>query len=72
MTNEVLAILRFLRNNKLEESDIPWGLADYNHPKKDEWLLYRQQLRDLVANSPDAALDEQGNLINVTWPEMPK
>lgn len=71
MTNEVLAILRFFRNIKLEESDKPWGLADYDHPKKAEWILYRQQLRDLVANSPDATLDENNNLINVEWPSRP-
>ena len=37
-----------------------------------EQTAYRNELRDLPANSPNVALDEQSNLINVTWPEVPE
>lgn len=36
-----------------------------------EQLTYRQALRDLPSNSPNADLDEYGTLINVTWPTKP-
>lgn len=64
--------LREKRGQLLIGSDQPWSMADYSHPRKEEWLAYRQALRDLPANSPNAALDENGNLIGVTWPTPPE
>jgi hypothetical protein len=41
-----------------------------NDEKREQWLFYRQHLRDLPGmSSPD--LDEDGNLVGVEWPEVP-
>jgi hypothetical protein len=66
---EPLRRLREQRNQLLEQSD--W-MAVSDRTMTSEQTAYRQALRDLPANSPNVALDEQGNLINVTWPEMPE
>ena len=66
--------LREQRNDKLKQTD-PYVLPDYPHVSdeiRQAWLDYRQQLRDLPANSPDAQLDlETGKLVNVEWPTEP-
>ena len=64
--------LRQLRNFKLKETDV-YSLPDYPHPNettKQDWLTYRQQLRDLPVNS-SPQLDDDGFLTNVTWPTPP-
>jgi len=61
--------LRQQRNQLLQQSD--W-MANSDVTMSDAWRTYRQALRDLPANSPNVALDEQGNLINVTWPTKPE
>ena len=61
--------LRFKRNEELAQTD--WWVLSDRTPTQAQ-LDYRQALRDLPSNSPNAALDEQGQLINVTWPEMPQ
>jgi len=61
--------LRKERNRLLSETDW-WVLPDRTATQAQ--LDYRQALRDLPTNSPNAALDEQGNLINVTWPTKPE
>ena len=66
---EPLRILRHERNRLITATD--WWVLSDRTPTQAQ-LDYRQALRDLPANSPNAALDEQGNLINVTWPEMPQ
>jgi len=66
---EPLRQLREQRTRILQESD--W-MANSDVTMSDAWRTYRQALRDLPANSPNAALDEQGNLINVTWPTKPE
>ena len=66
---EPLRQLREERTRILQESD--W-MANSDVTMSDAWRTYRQALRDLPANSPNAALDEQGNLINVTWPTKPE
>ena len=39
--------------------------------KRQEWLTYRQALRDMTTTqSPQ--VDANGNLTNVTWPEVPE
>ena len=62
--------LRNQRDILLQQTDTPWGLADYQHPNKQAWLDYRQALRDLPA-TVDPQLDENGQLTNVIWPTPP-
>jgi len=62
--------LRQRRDYLLAETDIPWGLADFAHPDKQLWLDYRQALRDITTTA-DPQLNENGDLINVTWPIKP-
>jgi hypothetical protein len=62
--------LRDKRDMFLQQTDVPWGLADYQHPNKQAWLDYRQALRDLP-ETEDPQLDENGDLTNVTWTEPP-
>ena len=62
--------LRNQRDMLLQQTDTPWGLADYQHPDKQAWLDYRQALRDLPA-TVDPQLDENGQLTNVIWPTPP-
>ena len=67
-----IEILRRLRDIKLTNSDVN-SLPDFPHPNettKQAWLTYRQQLRDLPANS-SPQLDDDGFLTNVTWPTPP-
>ena len=66
---EPMRQLRMQRTAILAESD--W-MANSDVTMSDAWRDYRQALRDLPANSPNVALDEQGNLINVTWPTKPE
>ena len=68
LEQEPMRILRQERNQKLAETDW-WAVSDRTMTA--EQTAYRNELRDLPANSPNVALDEQGNLINVTWPEAP-
>ena len=69
LEQEPMRILRQERNQKLAETDW-WAVSDRTMTA--EQTAYRNELRDLPANSPNVALDEQGNLINVTWPEVPE
>ena len=66
---EPMRLLRLERNKLLSETDW-WAVAD--RTMTSEQTAYRTALRDLPANSPNATLDEQGNLINVTWPTKPE
>lgn len=66
---EPMRQLRIKRTAILAQSD--W-MANSDVTMSDAWRDYRQALRDLPANSPNVALDEQGNLINVTWPTKPE
>lgn len=61
-------ILRNERDKRLAETDV-WALSD--RTMTTEQTNYRQALRDLPANSPDAALDADGTLTGVTWPTKP-
>lgn len=66
---EPLRLLRIQRNQLLAETD--WR-ATVDYPKDDqaEWLTYRQALRDITTQVPE--LDEQGNLVGITWPTPPE
>jgi hypothetical protein len=53
--------LRYVRNNLLQETD--W-MANSDVTMSDAWKTYRQQLRDLPANTADPA--------NPTYPTKPE
>jgi len=65
---EPLRLLREKRNQLLQQSD--W-MANSDVTMSEEWRVYRQALRNLPANSTPA-LDENGQLTNITWPEKPQ
>jgi hypothetical protein len=68
-----LGILRRERQNRLVPTDY-CGLADYPFPnaeKKQAWLTYRQELRTITDRYPNPEVDENDNLIGVTWPVKP-
>ena len=65
---EPLRQLREQRNQKLAQSD--W-MAVSDRTMSPEQIAYRQSLRDMPANNPDVALNEAGELINITWPTEP-
>ena len=62
MNNEKfpLEYLRYVRNNLLQETD--W-MANSDVTMSDAWKNYRQELRDLPANTSDPS--------NPTWPTKP-
>lgn len=64
--------LRIERNRLLIESD-RYSLSDYPHSNdtiKNQWLTYRQQLRDITSQKPTMNL-ETGEISNITWPTKP-
>ncbi len=65
---EPMRLLRQQRNQLLSVTDW-WVLPDRTATQAQ--LDYRQALRDLPQNS-SPELDENGNLINVQWPEKPE
>ena len=65
---EPMRLLRLERNQKLTETD--W-MANSDVVMADDWKTYRQALRDLPATA-EPKLDVNGNLTNVTWPEVPE
>ena len=65
---EPMRLLRIERNRRLAETD--WWVLPDRTPTQAQ-LDYRQALRDLPANS-EPQLDNQGDLINITWPEVPE
>lgn len=65
--NKAMQILKEDRNQLLQKSD--WRFLSDQTPSQ-EWIDYRQALRDLPANNTPE-LDEDENLINVNWPVEP-
>ena len=63
-----LEVLRFERNRRLERTD--WWCCSDRTPTKAQ-LDYRKALRDLPSTA-SPSLDENGNLIGVTWPTKPE
>ena len=64
--------LRYERDLLLRKCD-KYSLPDWPHSdssKRQEWLDYRQALRDLP-NNTTPQFDSNNNLINVTWPTKP-
>jgi len=65
-------ILRIERNKLLKETD-KYMVLDYpnlSESKKNEWITYRQLLRDLPLNA-NPSVNEESELINITWPVEP-
>ena len=83
--NEINVKITELKNAKpmkllREERDRRIATSDWRVTKAKEtstnvptaWKTYRQALRDLPANSPDATINQTtGRLENVTWPTKP-
>ena len=51
------------RNQQLAASDWICSVSDFVHPKKDEFVVYRQALRDITA---------QPNPFALVWPSAPQ
>ncbi len=64
---EPMRLLKKERNQRIAATD--WRFLSDQTPSQ-EWIDYRQALRDLPANSTPE-LNEDGNLINVNWPVEP-
>ena len=67
---EPMRMLRVRRNNKLAETDWTQN-RDITLSNDTDWRTYRQALRDLPSTA-EPQLDENGQLINVTWPAKPE
>lgn len=68
-----LDLVREDRNKKLDDTDY---LMQPDYPLTDEekaaWQTYRQALRDLPSNLPDAIINpDSGALTGVVWPDIP-
>lgn len=64
----VLEAIRNDREMRLAASD--W-MASGDRTMTAEEAAYRQALRDLPANCSEAYLDDNGNVVGFTWPELP-
>lgn len=65
---EPMRLLREERNRLLSETD--W-MAVADRTMTPAQIDYRRSLRDMPANNPNVALNESGELINITWPTEP-
>ena len=68
---EPMRLLRQERNRRLAAIDWWTSRAVDGIALTEAQKNYRQQLRDLPATA-NPQLDERGNLVNVTWPEVPE
>ena len=68
--DRALRRLREKRNQILADTD--WIITKGLEQEIDltGWKTYRQALRDLPATA-EPKLDDQGNLTNIDWPEVP-
>jgi len=63
--------LRLERNVLLKDCD--WVMmSDLDLANKDEWVIYRQALRDLPETQSGVTTDIAGNLINAVFPIKPE
>ena len=62
-------VVKNRRFRLLVETD--W-MANQDRTMTDAERDYRQSLRDMPADNPDATLDENDEVINVTWPTKPE
>lgn len=64
--------LRMKRDKLLAETD-KYTFSDYPHTNdtiKNQWLTYRQALRDITTQTPTVNL-ETGEISNIIWPTPP-
>jgi len=67
---EPMRLLRIERNKKIAETD--WRVLP-DQPSSDDWVNYRQALRDLPASaSPKLNSNYELDLTSVTWPTEPE
>ena len=66
-----LSFIREKRNRLLLESDI-YMVSDYpiTDEKREEWKVYRQQLRDMPLNAENV-YNENGAIVDFNWPTPP-
>ena len=65
--------LRYERDILLSECD-KYSLPDFPHANdtiRDQWLAYRQALRDITSQAPSVNL-ATGEVSSVTWPTLPE
>ena len=66
---EPMRLLRIERNKKIAETD--WRVLP-DQPSSDDWVNYRQALRDLPASAtPNLNSNYELDLTSVTWPTEP-
>ena len=66
---EPMRLLRIERNKKIAETD--WRMLP-DHTPSDDWINYRQALRDLPASaSPKLDSEYELDLTSITWPTEP-
>ena len=68
-----LSILRRARDIKLLPTD-RYALSDYPFPDdttKQAWQAYRKALRDITTVYPNPKVDQNDDLIDITWPISP-
>ena len=67
---EPMRLLRIERNKKIAETD--WRMLP-DHTPSDDWINYRQALRDLPASaSPKLGSDYELDFLSFTWPTEPE
>ena len=75
IAEEPMRLLRIERDKKLSSTD--WILApDYTSPDQQDWVLYREKLRNLpqsveLGELPKPTLSEYGDLVFDQWPLEP-
>lgn len=68
LNNQVLKSIRATRRNKLRESDwTQFADSPLTDKKKAEWATYRQALRDLPQEYPNAISND-----DIIWPTKPR
>lgn len=68
LSNQVLKSIRATRRNKLAESDwTQFADSPLTDKKKAEWATYRQALRDLPQEFPNAISND-----DIIWPTKPR
>ena len=65
---EPMRLLRIERNKKIAETD--WRVLP-DQPSSDDWVNYRQALRDITTQTPKLGSDYKLDLTSVTWPTEP-
>ena len=68
LNSQVLKSIRATRRNKLDQSDwTQFADSPLSDTKKAEWATYRQALRDLPQQYPDAITND-----DIIWPTKPR